>query len=546
MTLPQTSAADGVPIRAVIYAAKSTEDRHGSIPTQLDDCRAYADRHGWLVVGEFQDEGFSAYKGNRGPGFDEAKRTALRVAEQQGACVLIAQDADRFARGSGDAPGAADHLGELFFRMKRGGVSLYSVRSGELDLLRAVLEGERSTDESSRKRQSVRAGLARRKANGRPVGPIPFGYRVDRNLANPPREIDPALVDAVRRIFAMVEAGRSFGEVAKALNAEGVATKRGSRWSNRTVRDLVLNEAYAGRKGYDQIIEPERYDQIIANLTRLDPAAVQRRQGGRPPKDPSFFLRGVVFCRHCGNALWTRTYPNSHLRVYLCAHKRGGGGMCAAKPVRADLIEGHVLEHFGAFAGIGALAWIEEKEGDFRAEHAARATEVDRRRDAVAKLDRRLVQAHRKVDEALDADDDGLADVALRQVARIERDREAAEAALVQAESAAAELEGSEIDDALDYYNEVVELAARIASADSVAALAQLFPQVVAGIWVSVDDGMLHAEFEMRTPDHPSPNEGQRAVYLMQQAGPVWDNARRVTLPDTRPQADVGTGRNPR
>ena len=51
----------------VIYAAKSTEDKHGSIPTQLDDCRALAKREDWHVVGEFSDEGFSAYKGNRGP-----------------------------------------------------------------------------------------------------------------------------------------------------------------------------------------------------------------------------------------------------------------------------------------------------------------------------------------------------------------------------------------------------------------------------------------------------------------------------------------------
>ncbi len=35
---------------AVIYAAKSTEDKHGSIPTQIEDCRALAAREGWEVV----------------------------------------------------------------------------------------------------------------------------------------------------------------------------------------------------------------------------------------------------------------------------------------------------------------------------------------------------------------------------------------------------------------------------------------------------------------------------------------------------------------
>ena len=38
-----------------------------------------------------------------------------------------------------------------YFAMKRQGVALWSVRSGEFDPLRAVLEGERSTDESDRK-----------------------------------------------------------------------------------------------------------------------------------------------------------------------------------------------------------------------------------------------------------------------------------------------------------------------------------------------------------------------------------------------------------
>jgi len=32
--------------RAVIYAAKSTEDRHGSIPTQLEDCRGHGGARG--------------------------------------------------------------------------------------------------------------------------------------------------------------------------------------------------------------------------------------------------------------------------------------------------------------------------------------------------------------------------------------------------------------------------------------------------------------------------------------------------------------------
>src|SRR5262245_32642584 len=182
--------------RAVAYGAKSSEDRHGSIPTQLEDCRQMAEREGWEVAAEFSDEAFSAFSGNRGPGLERAKERAAELAAEHGRCVLVAQDADRFARGAGDAPGAADHLGEVYFAMKRQGVELWTVRSGHLDLLRAAIEGERSHDESARKTQSVKAGLQRRRDRGQPLGAVPLGFRISREVVGDQvlssRVIDPA------------------------------------------------------------------------------------------------------------------------------------------------------------------------------------------------------------------------------------------------------------------------------------------------------------------------------------------------------------------
>jgi hypothetical protein len=96
---------------AVIYGAKSTEDVHGSIPTQLEDCRKMAEREGWEIVGEFTDEGFSAYSGNRGKGLEDAKAKATAVANQNGEALhgyddhddlrVIEEAARRFAEASG-------------------------------------------------------------------------------------------------------------------------------------------------------------------------------------------------------------------------------------------------------------------------------------------------------------------------------------------------------------------------------------------------------------------------------------------------------------
>src|SRR3954452_17181460 len=101
--------AEGPKTPAVLYAAKSTEDKHGSIPTQLQDAREMAEREGWEVVGTFSDEGFSAYSGNRGPDLERAKLAAQETAKDHATtCMLVVQHTDRLARGAGDKPGAAD------------------------------------------------------------------------------------------------------------------------------------------------------------------------------------------------------------------------------------------------------------------------------------------------------------------------------------------------------------------------------------------------------------------------------------------------------
>src|SRR5690349_10020515 len=86
---------------AVIYGAKSTEDTHGSIPTQLADARELAEREGYEVVAEYNDEAASAYSGNRGDGLAAAMAKCEALVAERGEAVLIVQHSDRLARGDG-------------------------------------------------------------------------------------------------------------------------------------------------------------------------------------------------------------------------------------------------------------------------------------------------------------------------------------------------------------------------------------------------------------------------------------------------------------
>jgi hypothetical protein len=94
-------------IPCVVYAAKSTEDRRGSIPGQLADCRAAIDAaQGRAIVAEYRDDAVSAYAGNRGPGLAQALGHGAELAALYPGAELWVQHSDRLARGLCQVRGA--------------------------------------------------------------------------------------------------------------------------------------------------------------------------------------------------------------------------------------------------------------------------------------------------------------------------------------------------------------------------------------------------------------------------------------------------------
>jgi DNA invertase Pin-like site-specific DNA recombinase len=349
----------GVPIQCVVYAAKSTEDKRGSIPDQVRECRAAiehdADRR---IVGEYTDEAFSAFTGNRGPGLLEAMERVEDLASKRGGVELWAQHSDRLARGDGRS---ARHAVEIALWALKRDVRVRTVQDPDTfrDLLYAVVTGQRNHEDSRRKGLAVAAGRRRAAVRGDYLGYKPDGYRlaveVDKRGQVAKRlVIDPERQPAIELIFRMARRGNGTGAIARALNDAGWVTKPLFRnktprpWTGERVRVVLRNRRYAGLsvvKGevvasghWPAYVTPRQYAGLQARWAQRAPMKL-------PRQSEAYLLSRLASCGSCGGALYARTQQQRNDgtldRRYACAgHTQGRhAGRCLAPQMSANVIE---------------------------------------------------------------------------------------------------------------------------------------------------------------------------------------------------------------
>ena len=348
--------------RVVIYAAKSTEDRRGSIPDQIAECQRFAAEQGWIIDATYQDVGFSAYTGNRGPELGQAKAHASRFAKDHGEAILLVWHSDRLARGAGDTRDAALHLAEVFFEMRRASVRIHSVTDDATftSPLLAVTMGERNFEDSKRKSAGVKAGARRRAKRGEyHGGPEPYGFRYafDTRTGERRLEILEAEAVVVRRIFAEAYAGKSQRSIARDLNRERIPTKADKRWTQPTISKILRNSIYKGFVHLNGQIYPGEHPAIVPpsewdRVSRLLEATARTTGGGRGrlPKR-HLLVRGMLKCGCCGASMVPRTIrPRSQsgkaYEAYLCSTHVSDKNACPQTPVAREVIDSSIFSYF--------------------------------------------------------------------------------------------------------------------------------------------------------------------------------------------------------
>ncbi len=240
------------PRTCVIYARVSNRaqnDRGLSIPGQLRELRAWAEREGYRVAAEVSDTGGRDSKRDvfDRPGINEV----FDICERQRVELVVAQSRDRF----GEYPvpemiayRLADHGARLATPSDSQG------EAGELMDLFTDWNSRRERRTTARRSRSRKLEQARK---GRIVaGHTPtFGFRYAGDRAERAYEVEEDHMRVVRRVFEMVGAeGTSNRGVASRLNREGVPTppapvkkkhpERVYGWRPQFVRRVVLSDAY--------------------------------------------------------------------------------------------------------------------------------------------------------------------------------------------------------------------------------------------------------------------------------------------------------------
>jgi DNA invertase Pin-like site-specific DNA recombinase len=154
--------------RAAVWMRVSTGEQDTS--NQVPAIELFAKHHGYEVVTTYEVSASAWNGGKDGGEYKRALKAALDDGHQGEFSVLIVWSLDRLTRG-----GAEDTL-RLLRQFRERGVTVVSVQESWLNGSPEIMDvlvafaGWVAQQESARRSERIKAGIARRKAEGKPVG----------------------------------------------------------------------------------------------------------------------------------------------------------------------------------------------------------------------------------------------------------------------------------------------------------------------------------------------------------------------------------------
>lgn len=412
--------------RAVLYLRLSHDDDNPgeseSIQNQRSLLQGYAAQHGFAIVEEYVDDGWS------GTRFDRPRFQAmLRDMDRHRFDIVLVKDLSRLGR---DYIQTGRYL-ELVFPER--GVRLIAVGDG-IDTARADTDlapfrnviNEMYARDTSRK---IRSALHTKMQAGKFIGNFaPYGYQkdpADKNHLIP----DERAAATVRRIFAWAAAGKRPAEIARMLNERGEPPPAVYRalvhpgfnsnhaskykvWTSVGVSRILQDVVYLGhiaqgktdkisfkskktreKRADEWIVVPDCHEPLVSRQT-FD--AVQRQRAARRCDRKGAFsnlFSGLAFCLDCGKAMSTvSTRRKGSAASLACgAYKLRGTAACSNHFISYESLYRCVLE------AVRRYVCLSEKDCDELFERLQRRLRLDEREREAGCERERLTQQQKQV-----------------------------------------------------------------------------------------------------------------------------------------------------
>lgn len=364
-------------MRVWIYARLSNDDDRemNSLLNQQEICQAFAEQHGYTIIGRSFDDNVSGMKFRR-RGLDEL--TAVTDAGKIDA--VIVKDLSRLGRHRTQTALFIDYLRERQVRVISAteGIDTFFDEDDLIIGVRGLMNDYYAKDIGKK----IRAGYRQKQREGIVITP-PFGYWKDKNTNQIKVNTEAAIT--VQIIYSLYLQGCGQKEIARRLNAlgrktpaqlraekcgRGVKTTHKTReghflWTYDSVKNVLVEEAYTGilvnhrtetnngkvrRLTQDEWYRHENFFPVIIEREEWEQAQELLKRQTRPANGNKAKHRyaGLLICKECENPFIPMIrYWNSSSRVeYVCrGYHRNGKSYCSSHRIHEETLDTMVREY---------------------------------------------------------------------------------------------------------------------------------------------------------------------------------------------------------
>lgn len=273
---------DAQPVRVAIYTRVSTEDqaKEGfSLDAQLEKLRAYCTARGWLIAGEYVDEGYSGRKTRR-PAYSKM----MQEIDKWDALLVIKMD--RIHRNSKNFMLMMEDLnkkGKEFVSMMESLDTSTAMGRFVMDIIQRIAQLE-----SEQIGERVYIGMEQKaKQNGGVLGfNIPYGY----DYKDGKLQINESESNNVKNIFDLYLNRLSMEKIAQILNGKNVPTKLNKTWGSQTVSLVLKNPVYCGFLHWEEYLNPSDHKPIIDKDTFNEVQKIMQKKNIKNKHSSKFFI----------------------------------------------------------------------------------------------------------------------------------------------------------------------------------------------------------------------------------------------------------------